>query len=53
LGAAAGPLVGGWLYDTIGVQAPFYANGIVLALSTLALWALLEVPARTHTRPLD
>jgi len=53
LGAAAGPLVGGWLYDSIGVQAPFYANGIVLALSTLALWALLEIPARTPTRPLD
>ncbi|MDY6877136.1 MAG: MFS transporter [Chloroflexota bacterium] len=47
LGATAGPLVGGWLYETLGPQAPFYANGIILFLCTLLLGALLQVPART------
>jgi MFS family permease len=46
LGATAGPLVGGWLYEAVGPQAPFFANGIVLALCTLVLWALLQVPAK-------
>ena len=46
LGATIGPLVGGWLYEAIGVQAPFFANGVVLALCTLVLWALLRVPTR-------
>ena len=44
LGVTVGPLLGGWLYETWGPQAPFYANGIALALSTLVLWALLQVP---------
>jgi MFS family permease len=46
LGAAIGPLVGGWLYQTIGVGAPFFLNGIILALCGLALAALLHIPAR-------
>jgi MFS family permease len=46
LGATVGPLVGGWLYEAIGPQAPFFANGIVLAIGTLVLGALLQVPAR-------
>jgi MFS family permease len=44
LGATVGPLLGGWLYEAAGPQAPFYANGTILALSTLVLWALLQVP---------
>ena len=44
LGATVGPLVGGWLYESVSPAAPFYANGIVLAISTLVLWALLKVP---------
>jgi MFS family permease len=44
LGATFGPLVGGWLYETVGPQAPFFANGIVLAVCTLALGTLLQVP---------
>jgi MFS family permease len=44
LGATIGPLVGGWLYETTGPQAPFIANGVVLAGCTLVLWALLQVP---------
>jgi DHA1 family multidrug resistance protein-like MFS transporter len=44
LGATVGPLVGGWLYDGVGVRAPFYGNGLILALCTLVLAALLQVP---------
>ena len=51
LGATVGPLMGGWLYEAVGPQAPFFANGIVLAVCTLVLWALLEVPARKAATP--
>ena len=44
LGATIGPLVGGWLYEAVGPQAPFYANGVVLAISAAALALLLRVP---------
>jgi MFS family permease len=30
LGAAVGPLLGGWLYDVVGQTVPFYLNGVVL-----------------------
>jgi len=45
LGATIGPLAGGWLYQTVGPQAPFFANAVVLALcaGVLAVW--LHVPA--------
>jgi DHA1 family multidrug resistance protein-like MFS transporter len=46
LGATFGPFAGGWLYDTLGPRAPFYANGAILALCALLLWALLDVPRR-------
>jgi MFS family permease len=44
LGATVGPVAGGWLYEAVGTSAPFVANGIVLALCTLALAALLREP---------
>jgi len=44
LGATVGPLVGGWLYESVSPAAPFYANGIVLAISMLVLWAFLQIP---------
>jgi MFS family permease len=44
LGATVGPLVGGWLYESVSPAAPFYANGIVLALSTLVLGLFLQIP---------
>ncbi|HUX75755.1 MAG TPA: MFS transporter [Anaerolineae bacterium] len=47
LGATVGPLVGGWLYEAAGPQAPFFGNGVVLALCTVVLGALLQVPARS------
>jgi MFS family permease len=45
LGATVGPLVGGWLYTSLGPRAPFYTNGLILALCTAVLWALLQAPA--------
>lgn len=44
LGATVGPLGGAWLYQTWGDRAPFYANGAILGLCALVLWALLRVP---------
>ncbi len=35
LGAALGPLLGGWLYDEVGPAAPFYLNTCALALGAL------------------
>lgn len=48
LGATIGPLVGGWLYDGIGPQAPFYWNGVILAVCTAVLIVLLQVPPRSR-----
>ncbi len=45
LGAAVGPLLGGWLYEVTGPQAPFYANGVVLLVCTVVLAALLQIPS--------
>lgn len=39
LGASLGPLAGGWLYDSIGREIPFYANGVILIFS--AAWVLV------------
>ena len=45
LGATIGPVGGAWLYQTVGPRAPFFANGIVLALCAAILGAWLRVPA--------
>ncbi len=51
LGAAIGPLGGTWLYQTLGAEAPFYVNGVILALCTLVLAVFLRTPdARTPVR---
>ncbi|HPH95871.1 MAG TPA: MFS transporter [Anaerolineaceae bacterium] len=44
LGAAIGPLGGAWLYQTINPQAPFIANGIILAGCAAVLWIFLKMP---------
>jgi MFS family permease len=46
LGATIGPLGGAWLYQHQGVQWPFYANGVVLALCAVVLAIWLRVPDR-------
>jgi MFS family permease len=44
IGAALGPLGGGWLYDRFDPSAPFLANGVILALCALALLFFLHIP---------
>lgn len=45
-GATIGPLGGTILYQSLGQGAPFWANGVVLALCALALGLLLHEPPR-------
>lgn len=42
LGVAIGPLLGGILYDTIGQETPFYANGIILIMSAIWVFGFLR-----------
>lgn len=44
IGAALGPLGGGWLYDSLDPSAPFFANGVILALCALLLLLFLQIP---------
>ena len=53
LGATIGPLFGGWLYESVGPRAPFYANGVVLALCAVVLWLLLDVPTWRDVQQFD
>jgi MFS family permease len=39
IGIAVGPVLGGFLYETVGGQMPFYLNGFVLLIS--AGWVLV------------
>lgn len=47
LGATIGPFVGAWLYQYYGTAAPFYANGIILALCALVLLIFLKIPSKS------
>jgi MFS family permease len=47
IGATIGPLGGAWLYQSYGEQAPFYANGIILALCAVVLLIFLKIPPKT------
>lgn len=47
IGAALGPLGGGWLYEAVSVSAPFLATGFVLALCGFILLFFLRLP-RLH-----
>lgn len=44
LGAAIGPLLGGWLYDFAGHAVPFYLNGAILLLNALLVLILFQNP---------
>jgi MFS family permease len=48
LGAALGPLVGGWLYDNLGHAMPFYLNTAVLLVGALLVAAVLREPRATR-----
>lgn len=45
LGAAIGPLAGGWLYDNISPASPFYLNSIVLVGGAVLVWRVLRESA--------
>ena len=42
LGAAIGPLTGGWLYDNAGKAMPFYLNTIVLIIGAILVGLALK-----------
>ncbi len=42
LGAAIGPLAGGWLYDNAGKAMPFYLNTIVLIIGAILVGLALK-----------
>jgi MFS family permease len=44
LGAALGPLAGGWLYDNLGHKMPFYLNSAVLVLGAVLVATVLREP---------
>jgi len=46
LGMTIGPVAGGWLYERLGPQAPFVANGLILLMSALLLGVWLREPRR-------
>jgi len=46
LGAALGPLVGGWLYDRVSPATPFYLNSAALLLGALLVAVALQEPSR-------
>ena len=48
LGAALGPLAGGWLYDNLGHATPFYLNAAVLLVGALLVAGALREPSATH-----
>lgn len=48
LGMTVGPLIGGWLYDSVGQAVPFYINGVVLLFG--AVWVLV---ALRQVRPIE
>jgi MFS family permease len=46
LGAAVGPLLGGWMYDNVGHGSAFYLNTAVLLLGALLVATVLREPER-------
>jgi len=42
LGAALGPLAGGWLYDNVSAEMPFYLNAIILGIGALLVIVVLH-----------
>lgn len=44
IGAAIGPLGGGWLYDHISTSAPFYVTSATLVVCGVILWIFLQAP---------
>jgi DHA1 family multidrug resistance protein-like MFS transporter len=45
IGASLGPLLGGWIYDNVGQDIPFFMNGFLMLLA--AVWAGLTLRQKT------
>ena len=52
LGAALGPLAGGWLYDHAGHAMPFYLNTVALLVGALLVLLVLREPRPSEARQL-
>jgi MFS family permease len=50
LGAALGPLAGGWLYDQVSPATPFYLNTAVLSLGAVLVLVALREPMRADAK---
>jgi MFS family permease len=50
LGAALGPLAGGWLYDNLSHEMPFYLNTGVLLLGALLVAVVLREPRAVEAK---
>lgn len=50
---AIGPLLGGWLIDTVGWRAIFYINLPIAALAIFMAWRFVQVQTRGKSVPLD
>jgi len=48
LGAAVGPVAGGWLYDNVGHAVPFYVNTAALILGALLVTLVLREPEQVR-----
>jgi DHA1 family multidrug resistance protein-like MFS transporter len=53
LGSVVGPLVGGWLYDTLGHSAPFYLNAAILVGGSFMVLTLLHEPKTEVSENMD
>jgi MFS family permease len=49
IGASLGPLLGGWMYDNVGQDIPFFINGALMMLA--AVWAGLTLRERNSQVP--
>jgi MFS family permease len=46
LGAALGPVIGGWMYDRVSPATPFYLNSAALLVGALLVAVALAEPSR-------
>jgi predicted MFS family arabinose efflux permease len=51
IGMSLGPLLGGWIYDNVGQDIPFFINGALLLLA--AVWAGLTLREKHTSAPVN
>jgi len=45
---SAGMLVGGWLYDNVGHQLPFWGEAAIMAASTMIVVLFIREPEKVE-----